>query len=126
MVKEFELDPTADLWMILDLDASVQAGALGGSSMPAMQTADVPLSFWLDSTEEYGVTIAASLARHFLNQNRNVGLIVNESPTTVIPATAAAVKCEDLRTAAVARANGDMPLAELLVAEGGLFTAIAR
>jgi len=123
MVKEFELDPTADLWIILDLDASVQAGALGGSSMPAMQTADVPLSFWLDSTEEYGVTIAASLARHFLNQNRNVGLIVNESPTTVIPADRGGRQMLKIfEQLAVARANGDMPLAELLVAEGGLFT----
>ena len=123
MVKEFELDPTADLWIVLDLDAAVQAGALGGSAMPAMQTSDVPLSFWLDSTEEYGVTIAASLARHFLNQNRNVGLIVNESPTTVIPADRGGRQMlKILEQLAVARANGDMPLAELLIAEGGLFT----
>lgn len=123
MVKEFELDPTADLWIVLDLDASVQAGALGGSSMPSMQTSDVPLSFWLDSTEEYGVTIAASLARHFLNQNRNVGLIVNESPATVIPADRGGRQMlKILEQLAVARANGDMPLAELLVAETGLFT----
>lgn len=123
MVKEFELDPTADLWIVLDLDASVQEGALSGSAMPAMQTSDVPLSFWLDSTEEYGVTIAASLARHFLNQNRNVGLIVNESPTTVIPADRGGRQMlKILEQLAVARANGDMPLAELLVAEGGLFT----
>jgi uncharacterized protein (DUF58 family) len=123
MVKEFELDPTADLWIVLDLEASVQAGALGGAAMPAMQTEDVPLSFWLDSTEEYGVTIAASLARHFLNQNRNVGLIVNESPVTVIPADRGGRQMlKILEQLAVARANGDMPLAELLVAEGGLFT----
>lgn len=123
MVKEFELDPTADLWIVLDLDASVQEGALSGSAMPAMQTSDVPLSFWLDSTEEYGVTIAASLARHFLNQNRNVGLIVNESPATVIPADRGGRQMlKILEQLAVARANGNKPLAELLVAEGGLFT----
>ena len=123
MVKEFELDPTADLWLVLDLEASVQAGALGGAALPAMQTSDVPLSFWLDSTEEYGVTIAASLARHFLNQNRNVGLIINESPTTVIPADRGGRQMlKILEQLAVARANGDMPLAELLIAEGGLFT----
>jgi uncharacterized protein (DUF58 family) len=88
-----------------------------------MQTSDVPLSFWLDSTEEYGVTIAASLARHFLNQNRNVGLIINESPTTVIPADRGGRQMlKILEQLAVARANGDMPLAELLIAEGGLFT----
>ena len=123
MVKEFELDPTADLWLVLDMEAAVQAGALSGSAMPAMQTSDVPLSFWLDSTEEYGVTIAASLARHFLNQNRNVGLIINSSPPTVIPADRGGRQMlKILERLAVAKANGDMPLAELLVAEGGLFT----
>src|ERR687885_1385950 len=48
MVREFELDPTADVWIVLDLNADVQAGS------------------GLDSTEEYAVTAAASLARHFL------------------------------------------------------------
>ena len=123
MVKEFELDPTADLWIVLDLDASVQAGALAGAAMPGVQTADVPLSFWLDSTEEYGVTIAASLGRHFLNQNRNVGLIVNASPTTVIPADRGGRQMlKILEQLAVVQATGDRPLSELLVAESGLFT----
>lgn len=123
MVKEFELDPTADLWIVLDMDASVQAGALGGSAMPAIQTSDVPLSFWLDSTEEYGVTIAASLARHFLNQNRNVGLILNSARPSVIPADRGGRQMlKILEQLAVVRSDGDMPLAELLVAEGGLFT----
>lgn len=123
MVKEFELDPTADLWIVLDLDASVQAGALGGSSMPSIQTGDVPLSFWLDSTEEYGVTIAASLARHFLNQNRNVGFIANSARTTVIPADRGGRQMlKILEQLALIRANGDVPFSELLLAEGGLFT----
>ena len=55
MVKMFELDPASDIWVMLDLQRAVQAGA-----------AD-------DSTEEYGVKIAASVARYFLNANRNVG-----------------------------------------------------
>jgi uncharacterized protein (DUF58 family) len=123
MVKEFELDPTADLWIVLDLDASVQAGALGGAMIPTIQTGDVPLSFWLDSTEEYGVTIAASLARHFLNQNRNVGLIANGARTTVIPADRGGRQMlKILEQLALVRANGEMPFSELLLAEGGLFT----
>jgi uncharacterized protein (DUF58 family) len=57
MVKEFERDPFADLWLVLDLDRSVQAG-----SGP-------------DSTEEHSITIAASLARHFLLRDRAVGVL---------------------------------------------------
>jgi uncharacterized protein (DUF58 family) len=123
MVKEFELDPTADLWIVVDLDSSVQAGALAGSSMPAVQSEDVPLAFWLDSTEEYAVTIAASQARHFLNQNRNVGLIANGRRTTVIPADRGGRQMlKILEQLAVVRADGEMPFAEVLLAEGGLFT----
>ncbi|MGH2602997.1 MAG: DUF58 domain-containing protein, partial [Dehalococcoidia bacterium] len=55
MVKVFELDPASDIWVILDLHGKIQAGS--GD----------------ESTEEYGVKIAASVARHFLNANRNVG-----------------------------------------------------
>src|SRR5439155_21655556 len=60
MVKEFELDPFSDVWVILDLDRQAHHG-----SGP-------------DSTEEYSVTVAASLARHFLMQNRSVGLLAQK------------------------------------------------
>src|SRR5439155_1252611 len=60
MVKEFELDPFSDVWIALDLDRQAHHG-----SGP-------------DSTEEYGVTVAASLARHFLMQNRSVGLLAQK------------------------------------------------
>ncbi len=50
MVKEFDLDPTIDVVILLDLDRGVQAGE--GDS----------------STEEYGVTIAASLAAYLLRR----------------------------------------------------------
>lgn len=56
MVKEFELDPFSDVWIVLDLQGAVHRG-----SGP-------------ESTEEYAVTIAASLFQHFLFQGRAVGL----------------------------------------------------
>lgn len=59
MVKEFDLDPSVDAWIILDLHDSVQAGQ--GEH----------------STEEYGVTIAATLATYFLRQDLSVGMIIN-------------------------------------------------
>ncbi len=123
MVKEFELDPTADLWIVVDMDASVQAGAGGSAVLPNFQSEDVPLSFWLDSTEEYSVTVAASLAQHFLNQNRNVGLILNSGHHTVIPADRGGRQMlKILEQLAVVHADGTVPFSELLVSEGSLFT----
>ena len=59
MVKEFDLDPAVDAWIFLDLHENVQAG--DGEQ----------------STEEYGVTIAATVATYLLRQDLSVGLIVN-------------------------------------------------
>src|SRR5712692_5226724 len=58
MVKEFDLDPAVDVWILLDLHDSVQAGE--GEH----------------STEEYGVTIAATIATYLLRQDLSLGLIV--------------------------------------------------
>jgi uncharacterized protein (DUF58 family) len=55
MVKEFELDPFADIWVVLDLDERIMAG------------------IGVESVEEYAVTICASLAKYFLDENRAVG-----------------------------------------------------
>ncbi len=123
MVKEFELDPTADLWIAVDLQGLAQVGAGGRSHVPTFSGDDVPLSFWLDSTEEYAVTIAASLSRHFINQNRNVGLVMNGSQTAVIPADRGGRQLlKILEQLALVEASGDMPFSELLLAESGLFT----
>jgi uncharacterized protein (DUF58 family) len=59
MVKEFDLDPALDAWIFLDLHDEVQAGE--GE----------------DSTVEYGVTIAATVATYLLRQDLSLGMIVN-------------------------------------------------
>lgn len=59
MVKEFDLDPAVDAWVFLDLHDTVQAGE------------------GQHSTEEYGVTIAATVATYLLRQDLSVGMIVN-------------------------------------------------
>lgn len=126
MVKEFELDPTADVWIVVDLEARhhVRARSMSpdiGDHYTSMR--DIPLSFWLDSTEEYAVTISASLAHHFLDQNRTVGVVVNNSQPTVIPTDRGArqmVKILELLT--VVHADGSQPIEETLMAEGSLFS----
>jgi uncharacterized protein (DUF58 family) len=59
MVKEFDLDPAVDVWIFLDLQKSVQAGT--GEH----------------STEEYSVTIAATITTYLLRQDLSLGMIIN-------------------------------------------------
>lgn len=104
MVKTFELDPVSDIWVILDLERKVHVGR--GD----------------ESTEEYAVTAAASVARHYLNANRNVGLIAfGKRLTMVEPERGGQQLTRMLETLAVARAEGDAPLANILTEEGKRF-----
>lgn len=108
MVKEFDAEPSADLWIVLDLHAEVQRG-----------TGD-------ESTEEYGVKIAASLGRHFLGQGRAVGLIAMGKEHRVLPADRGQRQLlKLLEELAVARADGAMPIAEVLAAEADRCTRSA-
>ena len=120
MVKEFELDPTADVWLVLDMDGRthIQNPAAG----PLSEHDDPIARLLLNSTEEYAVTVTASLGRHFLNQNRTVGLMMAGQHREVIPTDRGARQLMKLLEAlAVIRAEGQQPLPELLVAEAGRF-----
>lgn len=79
VVKEFELDPVADIWIFLDMERRVQAGPTYDEiplpRMPEVHWEKLPEFKLPPSTEEYGIATAASLSKHFLRQNRNVGLI---------------------------------------------------
>jgi uncharacterized protein (DUF58 family) len=104
MVKVFELDPASDIWIALDLQGAVQAGS--GD----------------ESTEEYGVKVAASVARHFLNQNRNVGFLSFGERLEILEVERSGQQLTRILEAlAVARANGDVPIGDLLNAEGRRF-----
>jgi uncharacterized protein (DUF58 family) len=122
MVKEFDLDPTADVWIVLDLFQ----GAHRQATRPINWTPDArgnwPPEAWLDSTEEYAVTVAASLAQRFLDEGRNVGLIASGAHLETIPADRSDRQMVKLlESLAVVRADGALPLPELLVAEGRRF-----
>jgi uncharacterized protein (DUF58 family) len=124
MVKEFELDPTADVWIFLDMEKRVQAGL----SYPELPLPVLPEVYWErlpkaelpPSTEEYGVVIAASLARHFIRQSRSVGLMTY--PDMHHREIAMSDRGERQLTRiyemlAVVQANGSLPLADMLAAE---------
>jgi uncharacterized protein (DUF58 family) len=101
MVREFELDPTADVWIVLDLNNDVHTGS------------------GLESTEEYAVTAAASLARHLLEQGRVVGLV---SQSATLPADRGPRQVERiLEVLALVRSSSQLTLAALLSAETSRF-----
>lgn len=96
-VKEFDLEPSGDLWIILDLDGTVQAGQ------------------GADSTEETGVTIAASLTHAALAENRAVGLAISgERPALLNPGKGRDQLWWVLRALAQGQAGTGPSLAELL------------
>jgi uncharacterized protein (DUF58 family) len=88
MVKEFEQDPQAEVWIFLDAQREVQA-ELENQAAPTWQD-------WIfdrrpeltlpPSTLEYGVSIAASLAHYFIGRRRAVGLVTGGPVYTVIRA----------------------------------------
>jgi uncharacterized protein (DUF58 family) len=104
MVKTFEVEPASDVWVVLDLQREVQAGA--GD----------------ESTEEYGVRVACSVANHFLARHRPVGYVACGAQTTVLPPDRGRQHlARILEALALARGVGDVPLTDLLNGEGGRF-----
>ncbi|HEY8445936.1 MAG TPA: DUF58 domain-containing protein [Thermomicrobiales bacterium] len=123
MVKEFEADPTSDVWIVLDLEQRWRVRATGPLPFAPDANGNWPVEAWLDSTEEYAVTVAASLARRCLEEGRAVGLIASGSHYHVLPAERSERQyLKLLETLAVAEADGQRPLVEVLMAEGRRFT----
>ncbi len=119
MVKEFELDPSSDVWLVLDGEGRHHVRGKGGT---VDTTSASKVEVLLDSTEEYAVTITASLARFFLDQNRAVGLIAHGSTPVVLPAdrgTRHLLKI--LEFLAVFRADGTTSLPAVLLGEQARF-----
>ncbi|MBA2598511.1 MAG: DUF58 domain-containing protein [Chloroflexia bacterium] len=122
MVKEFDQDPTADVWIVLDLHQASHRPATRGVNWAPSAQGQWPAEAWLDSTEEYAVTVAASLAHRFLQEGRNVGLVASGAHPETIPADRSDRQLMKLlESLAVVRADGASPLAELLVSEGRRF-----
>ena len=101
MVKEFDQEPGSRIWVALDLHGAVQAGREE------------------ESTEEYGVTAAASVASKYLRLSRAVGLVAHGADSHLVPPDKGPRHLlRILEELASARAQGDIPLSELLVRQG--------
>jgi uncharacterized protein (DUF58 family) len=124
MVKEFELDPMADVWIFLDMEKRVQVGPSYTELKPPplleVHWEILPKFELAPSTEEYAVAIAASLSKHFLAQNRAVGLITyaNAYHREIAQSDRGERQLTRIyEMLAVTQAHGAIPLAEVLAAE---------
>jgi uncharacterized protein (DUF58 family) len=99
MVREFDREPSGDLWLILDLDEGVQAGSEA------------------EATQEYAVILAASLAARFLSQGerRAVGLVCSgRRPCLLSPGRGSPQLWRILEALAAAEPSPEVTLAGLL------------
>jgi uncharacterized protein (DUF58 family) len=110
MVREFEPERSNyayhSIWLVADMYAPVNHGVAPGS------------------TDEYAVTITASLARKYLESGKDVGLMaVADEATVHLPRLGDQHMDHLLRSLAVMQGNGRVPLATLLSSEVDLFEA---
>jgi uncharacterized protein (DUF58 family) len=101
-VKEFDLEQTADAWIILDLQRSIQAG------------------HGEESTAEAAIRAAASIADKALNENRAVGMTVNAGRTAYLPADRGGRQHQKvMQLLAAVDADASTPLVETLIGSVG-------
>ncbi len=126
MTKEFDLDPTADIWIYLDLHRMAEVAvpwrptppeiglfALGRRSRARAQYQLPPI------TTEYSVTLAASLARYFLARNRSVGMSTWGRTREYLQTDRGERQLNKILEAlAVVEAAGEVPFAHLIASDG--------
>lgn len=127
MTKEFDLDPTADIWIYLDLHRSTEFAAawtpappqiglfsMGRKRAPTRSQYDLP-----PVTTEYCVTTAASLARYFLMRSRSVGMSSWGRTREYLQVDRGERQLNKMLEAlAVVEAAGDFPFAHLIATDG--------
>jgi uncharacterized protein (DUF58 family) len=126
MAKEFELDPTADVWLYLDLHREAEA------ALPWTPQPPEPAIFALHghrrqgvryelppSTTEYAVTVTASLARYFVLRNRAVGMSSRARQREFVQADRGERQLTKILEAlAVVNATGNFPFSQLIANDG--------
>jgi uncharacterized protein (DUF58 family) len=121
IVKEFELDPLADIWIMMDAERTVHVGEYAPTDADAEAMPwETSTQFTLPpATEEYVVTIAASLANFFLQRDRAVGFATHGQRHEMIQVDRGGRQLTKiLETLAVIRARGDLSLGQMLTLEG--------
>lgn len=126
IVKEFELDPQADVWLFLDMEMDAHVGELPPPALEPVATLPPVLREPLrapaldPTTEEHAVAIAAALARHFLDRGSAVGLVTyaRDQRRLIAQADRGARQLDRLLSMlAVVHSFGRVPLGQVLDAE---------
>lgn len=117
MVKEFDLDPTAEIWLLADFGIDQALRPVREMELDR----DPDLSFaeaWLDSSEDYVAALAASIARKAVDGNRALGLLTNASNREYRPAESSERQyLRVLGSLAVATSDGSERIDALLTRE---------
>lgn len=118
IVKEFEKDPLAEVWIFLDAEADKHVKIEDPQASGTREYWWVKYS-WIKKapdymlppdTEEYVISIGASLARYYIQQNREVGLVSAGQNFSILPAEKGERQLgKILETLAVVRAEGQTP-----------------
>jgi uncharacterized protein (DUF58 family) len=95
--KEFDLEPGGSTWLLLDLDQAVQAGEED------------------ESTEEYGVKLAAALVYRLIREQKSIGLITYGGESLTLRANKGSQHMwRIMEILAVVRAKGRANVGEVL------------
>lgn len=123
MVKEFEQDPQADVWIFLDAERNVHVRE------PGRVEDEEGLSWlWVRSdlklpahTFEYAISGAASAADYYIRQGRTVGLVCAGQRNLVLPAERGERQLNKILEAlALLRCDGNLSVLGMIQAEGHL------
>ncbi len=125
IVKEFELDPSADVWVYLDMERRAQArlwyeDAWDARDLSSLWLSGLPKEMRLPpETEEYIVTIAATVGKYYLRQQRALGFAAYGHQREIVqPDRGERQLNRLLQVLSVLRAEGSMGFGDLLAQEG--------
>lgn len=118
MVKEFDPDPSADLWIMLDLSEDSQFDL----RRPRVTGEPWTTADMLDTTTEYIISIGGSIAERALHEGRKVGMVVNRSiPVRLDADNSQRQWFRIFEVISTAMPYGNRSLAEALAAESQRF-----
>ncbi|MBX3062527.1 MAG: DUF58 domain-containing protein [Anaerolineae bacterium] len=113
LVKEFELDPLADIWMFLDISAQSL------SERPFTREGTPGEWFLPPSTGEYAIVVAASIAQYFLVKERAFGFATYNPVRCIFqPDRGNRQLTKILETLAMARFESEITCEQLMALEG--------
>ncbi|MEM8860602.1 MAG: DUF58 domain-containing protein [Chloroflexota bacterium] len=128
IVKEFELDPLADIWIVPDMSVYDQAAAenvvsgISANRLDALKMLELARFELPATTEEYIVTIGASLSEYFLKSNRSVGMMAYGHTNEIVqPDRGVRQETKIFETLSVLRAEGAIAPENLLLNESRVF-----